>query len=460
MGSEDHIGVSKYEYSIDAGTTSSLLASTANSAMTPMIVSSTGAITTSNYTQPFMSNDENATLSNQYISNAESIKLTTMNEEKNATKLDNIESETKIVDKSEENENESKSTETYIESETSTSNENDEFTTQTSTEPLSQNSVTKPKLGENSTDLLKLSLSPLSQRIPEIEDILDDFNDKHPHFLRTITNDTASIEKLLISPYAELPSLNDTLALSSQMATEQYEWIENDSLEIFTAENVEQFKIQPRLENTHLISDEELFSLENATISGSEDDKLLNIKLARGNQSQFILTTDDSTNQKQHDDSDNDNIDLRLAEESLFQPGNTMKNDIESNKVFNLNKPSQINERALNNTDFIVEYSISDYVTTEEPQNYDGIEGNTQTEYSIEPKPKTEQSMSIYSTFINRLKTQSSVDQNKDRSEQSTQQAVKQFEISTNDSPTIEPSHTLIIKQPPKQGNSMLSTVT
>lgn len=472
MGSEEHIGESKYEYSIDAGTTSSLLASTAKSAMTPMIVTSTEAITISNNTQPLMSKYENTTLINQYISDTESIDLTTMNEEKYTTKLDNIESETKIEDKSEENENEneSKSTQTNIEYETSTMSENDEFTTQTATEPLSQNSLSKPKLKENSTKLFKFSLSPLSQRSPEIEDILHDFNDKHPHFLRTIhseiTNYTASIENLLINPYAELSSLNDTLALSSQMVTEQYEYTDtlfkpseaeqNNTTEILHGKNVQQSKIQPRLENTQLICDEELLSLENATISESEDDQLMDIKLIRENQSQFTLTTDGSIN-REHDDNDNDNLDLRLAEESLFQPSNTMKNDNESNEGFNLNKPSQIDEGELNNTDFISEHSISDYVTTEEPQDYDAIEGSTQTEYSTKPKSYTEQSVSIYSTFINRLKTPSSVDQDKDQLKRSTQQTVKQFEINTNDGPTIEPSHTLIIEQPPKQG---VSTVT
>lgn len=463
LGSEDHIGESKYEYSIDAGTTSSLFTSTVNSTMTPVIVTSTEATSTSNYTQPFMSKDENTMLSNQYISGTESIDLTTMNEEKITAELDNIENETKKEDKFEENENEWKSTETYIEYETSTLNGNDEFTTQTATEPLSQNSVSKLRFNETLIDLLKFSLSPLSQRRPEIEDILHDFNDKHPHFLRTIhseiTNGTASTETLLINPYTEFLSLNDTLAISSQMVTEPYEWIDtlfkpseaeqNDSSEIFSEENVQQSKIQPR-------SDEELLSLENATILESEGDQLLNIKLIHENQSQFTLTTDSSTNRK-YDDNDNDNLDIRLAEESLFQPSNRMKNDIGSNRVFNLIKPSQIDERVLNNTDFIAEHSMRNYVATEEPQDYDAIEGNTQTEYSIEPKSNTEQSMSIYSTFINRLKTQSSVNQNKDRS---IPQTVKQFETNTSNGPTIEPRETLIIKQPPKQGKSMLSTVT
>lgn len=460
MGPEDHIGESKYEYSIDAGTTSSLLASTVKSATSPMIVTSTEFIITSNYTEPSMSKDENTALSNQYISGTESIDLTTMNEEIITKELCNIESETKIEDKTEENENESTPTENHNEYETSTLNENNEFTTQTATDPLSQSSVSKMKLKESSTDLFKFSLSPLTQRSPEIEDILHDFNDKHSHFLRTIhseiTNDTDSIEKLSINPYAELSSPNDTLALSPKMVTEQYELIDNlfkpseveqnDSSEIFSGENVQQIKIQPRLEITHLISDEELLSLENATISESEGDQLLNNKLIRENQSPFTLTTDGST-YRQSDDNNNDNLDLRLAEESLFQPVNS-------------NKVSQIDESALNNADFIAEHMISDYITTEEPQGYDVIEGNTQTIYSIEPKSNTEQTMSIYSTFINRLKTPSSVGQNKDRLERSTQQTVKQFETSTNDGPTIEPSHTFIIKQPPKQGKSMLSTVT
>lgn len=439
------------------------------------ITTSTEAINTTNYPEYFVSKDENATLSYQYGPNTESSTDTTMNEENNTTELDNIEKETHTEEKFEKNENE-----TFIEYKTSTLNESDELTTELVTESLSNSSASKPKLIENSTDLSEYSLSSLSRRSPEIEDILHDFRDKHSHFLGTIpseiANDTTSIEELLIKPFAELSSVNDTLALSSQMATEQYEWIDtsfkpseteqNDSLEPFFGENPKQSDIQPRLENTHLISDEELLSLENTTTFDSESGQEINIELIPENHLRFTLTTDESSNLKQ---GDNDNINLRLAEESLFQPTNTMKNidfDIEPIREFDsmTNKPSQINEPTSNDTYFIAEHSINDYVTTEEPQDYDAIEPNTQTEYSIKPKSNTEQSISIYSTFINRLKTTSSIVHINDRIERSALQTVKEFDTSTKDEysdkvsitdPTIETSQTLIIKQPPNQGKSM-----
>lgn len=378
---------------------------------------------------------------------------------------------------------------TNTETTTSESNKTVQSTTESNLRQMFTAKDLQIQHDESTTDSNTFSLPSLSQMIPEIDEILLDLSDKNPDFLGKIIIKNASeksvepsFRRSIIDDHSSVkPSSESNIQvnhvtehdeLSKPMTTDRYEAIEaifvpsafelNDSIEVDPDENMNKTFNQPRyrLENSSIISDEELLTFDSTTISDHRNDQQSDIELIIGDDSSA------STDENIERNDNNESFNLRLAEESLFQESNIMMADDDHESVTKSENESSAADdsgesidRISNGSIIFIENITSDEATTRDSIDYDTIGSSSQTEYLITTERPTEKS-SIYSTFISRLRT--------NPTEQSTQYTNGPSDVTllmehsthidkttVNPVTTTEPSPPLIIKKPPNHGKSL-----